>query len=393
MPRDYLTLKSNRDFKMKKSLFTVLMMAGCLMFTFCSCAETIDDTQKDDEEEVVNPDPDDEEDPDDSDDPVVPDDEKWFKTRGLVASWSDVSSPDVIDYIGLAKANGINTFSIFGANRVLQDWKDFVSECEAAGISIEYEEHMMSSVLPRALFYSNPEYFRMNEKGERVNDANGCPSSAEALEVVKNNAKNIAKSYAPTNNKYYFWLDDGGGICHCEKCKDLNYADQALIYENAIIEAIKEINPDAQLAHLCYAASVDPPRTIKPHKDIFLEFAPFYRSMSHPLSHEWIVGRYSMTHGQYLKALRENLEVFPAETAQVLEYWMDDSLFSNWDPSNLVEVPWDNEIFMDDLKTYASFGIRNIMCYSVYVGPDYVQKFGFPHFLEEYAQGLLNYER
>ena len=83
----------------------------------------------------------------------------------------------------------------------------------------------------------------------------------------------------------------------------------------------------------------------------------------------------------------------PAETAQVLEYWMDDSLFSEWDPTDLVEVPWDNGMFLDDIDTYASYGIRNIMCYCVYVGPSYVNKFGFPAFLEEYGQGLLNYER
>lgn len=383
---------------MKKSIFTILMIAGCLSFTFCSCAETVDGP---DEEETVDPGDDgsetDEPDVDEPEEPDVEDpdtdDGRWFKMRGLVASWSDVCDADAIDYIEIAKANGINTFSIFGANRVSQDWKDFAARCAEAGIDLEYEEHMMSLVLPRGLFYSNPEYFRMNEKGERVNDANGCPSSQEALEVIKNNTKTLAQSYAPTNDKYYFWLDDGGGICHCDQCKDLSYADQALIYENAIIEALKEVNPDAQLAHLCYAASIDPPTKIKPHEDIFLEFAPFYRSLSEPLSHEWVVGRYGMTHSEYLRALKLNLEVFPAETAQVLEYWMDDSLFSGWDQSNLVEVPWDKEMFLQDLETYASYGIRNVTCYSVYVGPQYVQKFGYPTFLEEYGQGLYNYEK
>jgi len=137
---------------------------------------------------------------------------------------------------------------------------------------------------------------------------------------------------------------------------------------------------------------LDPPKSVTPHKDIFLEFAPFYRNWSYPLSEEWHEGRVSgMTHGKYLRALKENLKVFPAETAQVLEYWMDDSLFSNWDPNNLVEVPWDNEVFLSDIKTYASYGIRNITCYCAYVGPGYVKKFGFPDFLAQYGQGLSNY--
>ena len=367
--------------------FSVLSMACCLMFTFCSC----DDTKpNNDNGEVVKPDPD--PDPDDKPDPD-PGTEPWFKTRGLVMGWTDVSNSYVLDYIEIAEENGLNTFSIYGADRSSAVWKNFASRCEDAGVDLEFEEHMMSFLLPRELFSVHPEYFRMNENGVRVNDANGCPSSEGALEEVRKNAKIIAESYVPTNDKYYFWLDDGGGVCHCDKCKELNAADQALIFENVIIESIKELNPDAKLAHLCYDNTLDAPKTVKPHEDIFLEFAPFYRDWSQPLSAEWAKGRTGLTHSQYHRALKENLEVFPPETAQVLEYWMDDSLFSGWDPNNLVEVPWKLDVFLSDLDTYASYGIRNIMCYCAYVGPAYVQKFGFPHFLEEYAQGLLNYER
>ena len=72
---------------------------------------------------------------------------------------------------------------------------------------------------------------------------------------------------------------------------------------------------------------------------------------------------------------------------------MDDSLFSGWDPNNLVEVPWKSEVFLSDIATYASYGIRDITCYAAYVGPSYVLKFGYPNFLAEYGQGLLNYEK
>ena len=377
---------------MKRIFLTLLMAAGCLSFTLCSCSEPA--VQADSGEENVGQDDGDGDDgTGDTDDPEPAEPERWFIQRGLVASWSDVMNADAIDYVEIAKANGINTFSIFGAERTWPIWQKFADRCAEAGIDLEYEEHMMSRLLPRDLFSTHPEYFRMNEKGQRVNDANGCPSSEGALAEIRKNAKTLAVDYAPTNDKYYFWLDDGGGVCHCDKCKGLNYADQALLFENAVIEAIKEVNPEAMLAHLCYAASIDPPQTVKPHEDIFLEFAPFYRSMSDPISSEWAVGRYSMKHSTYLRALKENLEVFPPETAQVLEYWMDDSLFSEWDPTDLVEVPWDNGMFLDDIDTYASYGIRNIMCYCVYVGPSYVNKFGFPAFLEEYGQGLLNYER
>lgn len=319
--------------------------------------------------------------------------DKWFKMRGLVLGWDEVSNPYVIDYIDIAKENGINTLSIYNAPMNSELWSEFKRKCAEASIDIEYEEHMMSFLLPRELFEEHPEYFRMNKDGVRINDANACPSSNGAIEQIKINAKKIALNYVPTNNKYYFWLDDGGDICYCDKCKKLNASDQALIFENAALEAVKQVNSNAMVAHLCYLNTLDAPKSITPSKDIFLEFAPFFRTWSQPLANTWAKGRNNLTHADYLRALKENLKVFPVETAQVLEYWMDDSLFSDWDLSNLKQVPWDNEIFKNDIATYASYGIRHITCYAAYVGPSYVHKFGFPSFLSEYGQGLLNYEK
>ena len=226
-----------------------------------------------------------------------------------------------------------------------------------------------------------------------MEDANGCPSSEGALEEVYKNALQLGRSYAPTNHRYYFWLDDGGDICYCPLCKDKSASDQALMFENKIIQALKELDPDAELAHLAYNNTTDAPKVVTPAEDIFLEFAPFHRTWLHPLSATWAEGNDGWTHAKYLKALQENLKVFPKETAQVLEYWMDDSLFSGWNSSNLKKVPWDEEIFLDDLNTYAKYGIRHITCYCAYVGPEYYKKFGFPEFLYEYADGLYNFEK
>ena len=364
------------------------VLCSVLMMTLCTCCNKYDDKPALEGWENLG-----KEEPDDPDNPDNPDDGPYFRMRGLVLGWSEVSNPSVIDYVKIARENGINTFSIYGAPRTTQIWTDFQKKCADAGIDLEYEEHMMSFLLPRDLFDTHPEYFRMDENGNRTKDANGCPSSEGALEQVRKNAREIGLNYEPTNDKYYFWLDDGGDICHCPKCKGLNASDQALIFENEVIKSLKTINPKAKLAHLCYFNTLYAPEVTEPHPDIFLEFAPFYRTWAEPLANTWAKGNNGLSHADYLRALKENLEVFPAETAQVLEYWMDDSLFSGWDPNNLVEVPWKSEVFLSDISTYASYGIRDITCYAAYVGPSYVLKFGYPNFLAEYGQGLLNYEK
>lgn len=320
---------------------------------------------------------------------------RWFKTRGVLVGWYDIgySSHLTVDYPKLVREHHLNTISTGGVDKNNPDWKKFVAEIEEAGCKLETQQHAMSILLPRDLFGEHPEYFRMDKQGNRVNDANGCPSSEGALEQIARNAKVLGAENNPTNHKYYFWLDDGGEVCYCDKCKGLSPSDQALMFENRIITALKETDPDALLAHLAYNSTTDAPTKVKPAEDIFLEFAPFHRNYTHPLAEIWIYGNSGWTHEMYIKALEDNLKIFPVETAQVLEYWIDDSLFSSWNPNKLVAVPWNKDLFLDDLKTYAKYGIRHITSFCVYVGPDYVKKFGYPTFMEEYADGLWEFEK
>lgn len=324
---------------------------------------------------------------------TIPEGESWFKVKGVVCSWDDVSDASVLDYIGIAKKTGLNCFSIWGADRNSQKWKSFENECKENGIDLEFQEHMLSYLLPRDLYGEHPEYYRMTAQGVRTNDVNGCPSCEAALEIIKKRAEIIAENYKSTNNRYYCWLDDGGDVCYCPKCRDLSASDQALLFENAIIEGLRRVNPDATLAHLAYFNTVEAPKSVTPAEGIFLEFAPIDRDHYHAMSESYAVGKDGRSHGVYLKALGDNLKVFPKETAMVLEYWLDDSLWSNWDRENMKKVYWDRDLFLDDINTYAAYGIRNITCYTAWIGPTYTRRFGYPTCLEEYGIGLTEYEK
>ena len=318
-------------------------------------------------------------------------DQPFFQLRGVVVCWDDIKNPEVIDWIELMKRNGLNTISVCGHDYASDEYLQFKQKCIDAGLDFEYEEHAMTWLLPRELFATHPEYFRMDENGVRQPDGNGCPSSEEGLKVIMSNVPEFARIHKPTNHKYYTWLFDGGDVCHCEKCRNYNVADQGLIFENHIIQALKEVDPEAKLAHLAYHNSTPAPSVIKPHPDIFLEFAPFFRRWDKPLSdRNAIRDGQTWTHGDYLDMLEANLAVFPAETAQVLEYWMDDSLYSGWQKPQKI-VPWNKEVFLQDIETYASYGIRNITAYAVYVDEYYVKTFKDISFVDDYGQGLLNY--
>ena len=189
----------------------------------------------------------------------------------------------------------------------------------------------MGALLPRELFSEDSTMFRMDKHGHRVPDFNCCPHSEKALEIIASNAAKFAEALPATNHRYYFWLDDNSEPCYCPECKELSASDQALIIENRMLESIRKVDPEATLAHLAYQATLPPPVKVKPSEGIFLEFAPIERQWDRPLTDLDAPGRKGrMSHREAIGYLEDNLKVFPAETAVVLEYWLDVSRASGW---------------------------------------------------------------
>jgi len=314
--------------------------------------------------------------------------------RGVVLSTQDLAT---VDWAKLAHENGINTIGTHITPHEVATFfqtdkgKKFLADCKRYGITIENQLHAMSDLLPRGLFEQDKSMFRMNKDGQRVNDANFCVHSEKALEIVAENALRYAQLLPPDNHRYYFWLDDGAPVCECSECAEYSPSEQALIVENRMIKKLRTIDPQAQLAHLAYHTTMSAPRKVKPEPGIFLEFAPYSRSWEQPLADETAKGRgeHGVAHKDYLRYLQDNLTVFPAETAVVLEYWLDVSLFSSYQKP-AVKLPWHKEVCEADLKTYASYGIRNFTTFAVYIDDKYLAAYDNDlRFLEEYG-ALLN---
>ena len=247
--------------------------------------------------------------------------------------------------------------------------KSLFDLASSEGLSIEYELHAASYLLPRELFESHPEYFRVDANGERTTSFNFCVSNKEALDFVSKRAAELADTLYASSDKFYFWLDDGKDLhCHCDKCRELSPSDQQLIALNSMLEAIKEKRPDAKLAYLAYCTTTDAPKKIKPHKDIFLEYAPFERDRKLPAR------VMSETEKENLAKL---FEVFGKENSKILEYWYDNSMFSGWKkPPKAMTV--DNEMVVDDVSFYRELGFENIGSFACYLGSDYEELHGEP---------------
>jgi hypothetical protein len=262
------------------------------------------------------------------------------------------------------------------------DGKQFLEKCDRLGLQVEYELHAMRELLPRNLFSQDKSLFRMNEKGVRVSDANLCVHSTTALDIAAENALKFARSLKPTTGRYFFWGDDGQPWCRCDRCRGLTDSDQGLMFENHLIKALRRINSKASLAHLAYANTLSPPKAVKPEPGIFLEYAPIKRRYDIPYTQQTAPDQQDA-----LSALDANLTVFPADTAQVLEYWLDVSRFSGW-KRPAVKLPWRRDVLESDIATYGSRGIRHVTSFAVYVDAEYRQRYGAPTFIDEYGAML-----
>ncbi|CAL1516379.1 DUF4838 domain-containing protein [Chitinophaga sp. MM2321] len=320
-----------------------------------------------------------------------------LKTRGVVLAVEDLES---LDWPLLAHKAGLTTIgthitpSQVSAFITSPKGQQFLADCRKYKIEVEHELHAMRDLLPRNLFEKKPDMFRMNEQGVRVPDFNCCVSSKDALDIIAENAVKYAEVLTPTTGRYFYWIDDAVPMCKCSSCKDLSDSEQALIIENAMIRALRRKDPNATLAHLAYVNTMPPPQKVKPEPGIFLEFAPIYRQWDKPLSDSaaGIVAPKQgsggmLTHGQTMELLKENLQVFPADTAQVLEYWLDVSLQSKW-KKPAVKVDWHPDVCSSDIRTYEQAGIRHVTTFAVYIDGAYKNRYKDLDFINEYGNIL-----
>lgn len=284
----------------------------------------------------------------------------------LSRAWIDRVADAGIGAIGIHPCGGKH------ADRSLKDlleqmqpgkFCDLIDYAKSRGLEVEYEFHAMSYLLPRTLFDTHPEYFRVNKDGERTGEYNFCVSNSDAMRLVAKNAAELAVSLYKSSPNFYFWLDDGWDLkCHCPLCKHLSASDQQIIVLNNILREIKNQMPDARMAYLAYMDTVVPPTHTDIEDGIFLEYAPFAKYTASKDKAELIEKEKEM--------MIPLMRVFDKQPRKVLEYWYDNSLFSNWrkPPQKFVL----NETAMrGDIAEYKRAGFDSISTFACFLGEDY----------------------
>lgn len=142
---------------------------------------------------------------------------------------------------------------------------------EDLGSSIYYaanNAHTMRDLLPAEEFFdAHPEYFAMNESGERVrNDREGtspCLTNPDVFDIVLDRAKRILRGN-PHAKFISISQNDGWDYCRCPACSRVNEEEQTnggtiFRFVNRIARAVREEFPNVLVDTLPYNYSTKPP--------------------------------------------------------------------------------------------------------------------------------------
>jgi len=160
--------------------------------------------------------------------------------------------------------------------------------------------------------------------------------------------------------------------CQCPSCRELTPSDQSLIFANALAESLKSINDRAQVPYLAYSNALLPARQVKPAEGVFLQYAPIQRCFEHSIG-----DGSCKTNQPCIEALDRLTECFNSDEAEILEYWLDASLFSKYKKPT-VKLPFTERILKEDISFYAKKGIKRISTFGVWLDAEYVSNHGLP---------------
>ena len=288
----------------------------------------------------------------------------------LSRKWIDRMAKLSVETLALHPVGGPNAAK--SLDRMLEaltypEYRTLLDYARKKGLKIEYEFHAAGWLMPRKMFKEHPEWFRMNENGERTDDMNFCITNREALAFYAERAAQLAGMLYASEPNYYFWLDDVRGMtCHCENCRKLTASEQQMTVVNAVAKRLRQDIPDAKVAYLAYQDFIKPPVNVKPEANVFVEYAPFDRDMNASVR---------LMPEEEKANLQDLLTCFGKQDSKVLEYWLDNSFYSSWVRPVRRLTP-DNARIRDDMRFYLDLGYERISTFACFLGSDYEELYG-----------------
>ncbi len=304
-----------------------------------------------------------------------------MKYRGVIIHpdelsdyWADLLLDSTVNLLGIHPVGGLTGGkSISDSILIMQQPEKIrlLTKLQDHGISIEYYMHALSWLLPRELLDKYPEWFRMDNEGNRVSDYNVCASNTDALDFISERSVKLAILCRPTTGRHHFWTDDvGDARCRCPECSQLSAADYTLRIYNAIGRGLKISDPGAVQSYLAYHDTMTVPLQTAREGNVYLEYAPMERNMHIPLSDTECEKNVRET-----RNLKNLMGFFGTENSTALDYWLDNSYFSGW-KKPVRKFTMEKDLIAADIAFYDASGFDTVTTFACYLGEDYKNLYG-----------------
>jgi energy-converting hydrogenase Eha subunit C len=147
--------------------------------------------------------------------------------------------------------------------------------------------HTYHQLLPPEIYADeHPEYFEMNEEGQRLTHRQLCETNQDVQRIVAESAL-VALRKTPEAKLISISKVDGGSTCQCESCKALNLAEGSnaasmLTLVNYVAKTIEKEFPEVTVTTLAYLDTIKPPKTIKPRANVSIRLCNDKCAWPHP---------------------------------------------------------------------------------------------------------------
>ena len=148
---------------------------------------------------------------------------------------------------------------------------------EAWGGHVDYDGlfvHTFDILVPPSQYFdTHPEYFMMDEEGNR-NKAALCTTNPDVCQLVTTRVQQIL-AFNPHKEILSVSENDNKGFCLCPTCKALDDAEgssmASLLYlVNHVAEAIEQDHPNVLISTLAYFNTIEVPNTVRPRDNVVI---------------------------------------------------------------------------------------------------------------------------
>jgi hypothetical protein len=141
---------------------------------------------------------------------------------------------------------------------------------------------------PDRYFAEHPEYYMLDANGKR-NSYQLCTTNPDTVRIVTEAVLKAFRDHPHAELASVFKMD-GGGICHCARCKELREAEGAdmacqLFMVNQVADAVAKEFPRATVDTLAYLDTIGVPKTVRPRPNVAIRLCnDTVGSWAHPFT-------------------------------------------------------------------------------------------------------------